>query len=58
MKICQIFVKNKHNNVLKDFFNGNSYCYNEEAYNSSPEKIAGGQNFKVKELEVYLVEIE
>ena len=48
------------NNIYidKEFFNGSNQSWNDDAYNSSSEKIAGGKFFKVKELEVYLVEIE
>ena len=41
-----------------NFLNFNSQCGSINGYNAPPEKMAGGQYFKVKELEVYLVQFE
>ena len=47
--------------VASDFLNENSSCNNYKGYNgynAPPEKIAGGSNFRIKELEVYLIQFE
>ena len=44
-----------------NFLNGDSSCNcykGSNGYNAPPEKIAGGKKFRVKELEVYLVQFE
>lgn len=42
----------------KDFLNNDSVCYNYPQYKAPPEKLAGGSSFRIKELEVYLVEFD
>ena len=43
----------------ENFLNNNSnQCNYLKYYNASPEKLSGGKNFQVKELEVYSVSIE
>ena len=47
--------------ITSNFLDSNSQCDKYEGsngYNALPGKMAGGQYFKVKELEVYLVQFE
>ena len=39
-----------------DFLNNDSQCNNYDQYKAPPEKLAGGSQFRIKELEVYLVQ--
>ena len=39
-----------------DFLNNDSQCANNPQYKAPPEKLAGGSQFRIKELEVYLVQ--
>ena len=39
-----------------DFLNNDSQCNNKPQYKAPPEKLAGGSKFRIKELEVYLVQ--
>ena len=41
-----------------NFLNNDSQCNNYNQYKAPPEKIAGGSKFRIKELEVYLVEFD
>ena len=45
--------------LCENFLNNNeNQCNGHKYYNASPEKLSGGNNFQVKELEVYSVKIE
>ena len=45
--------------LCENFLNNNeNQCNRCKYYNASPEKLSGGKNFQVKELEVYSVKIE
>ena len=45
--------------LCENFLNNNeNQCNRCKYYNASPEKLSGGKNFQVKELEVYSVSIE
>ena len=46
------------NNIYlnKDFLNNDSECNNYDQYKAPPEKLTGGSKFRIKELEVYLVQ--
>ena len=42
----------------ENFLNNDSQCSCNSPYNAPPEKLAGGKNFRIKDLEVYTVQFD